>query len=528
MSSDYQLEDTLYLPFTTRAFATGIPTALVSGAVDIYEDVTATPIVTTETLTVSLNSVAGFNMITVTATAGTGFEAGKSYTAILQAGTVDSVSVVGEVVAHFTLDKSTAKTGYALSSTGADLILKSSTFALAMADAIWDEVLTGAEHNVATSAGRRLRFLQDSAGYEGGMIWIDTVNGTAGTSDFENGTVNNPVNTIADANTLGASLKIPNFHIANASSITFAASQANNSFFGENWTLALGGQNVAGLHLHGATVTGIMSGTGTTQIFMHCLMGATSLIKGTHILESAITGTLTMVEAGDIFIDRSHSGVAGTGTPSFSFGAAIGNSNLSVRNYSGGIQLEAMGDTGTDTASIEGNGQVIEGTCTGGTVAIRGNFTVSGITNLTLSDDARFDVDQINAEADLALSDYAPATVAALATAQADLDTITGTAGVELATGQTAAWASALEASASSIKEGAAKAGTLTTGTMSTTLTEADDVFNGRILIFKSDTATAALRLQATDITDFANVNGVLTFTAVTVAPGATDTFLIV
>lgn len=108
MSSDYQLEDTLYLPFTTRAFATGIPTALVSGVIDIYEDVTATPIVTAETLTVSLNSHAGFNMITVTATAASGFGAGQSYTAILDAGTVDSVSVIGEVVAHFTLNKSAA------------------------------------------------------------------------------------------------------------------------------------------------------------------------------------------------------------------------------------------------------------------------------------------------------------------------------------------------------------------------------------------------------------------------------------
>jgi len=51
------------------------------------------------------------------------------------------------------------KTGYALSNVGADLILKTATFALAIADAIWDEVLTGATHNIATSAGRRLREL---------------------------------------------------------------------------------------------------------------------------------------------------------------------------------------------------------------------------------------------------------------------------------------------------------------------------------------------------------------------------------
>ena len=108
MSSDYQLEDTIYLPFTTRAFATGIPTALVSGVIDIYEDVTATPIVTAETLTVSLNGHGGFNMITVTATGASGFGVGQSYTAILDAGTVGGVSVIGEVVAHFTIDKSAA------------------------------------------------------------------------------------------------------------------------------------------------------------------------------------------------------------------------------------------------------------------------------------------------------------------------------------------------------------------------------------------------------------------------------------
>jgi hypothetical protein len=105
----YHLEDTIYIPFTTRAFATGIPTALVSGVIDIYEDVTATPIITAETLTVSLNGHAGFNMVTITATAASGFEAGKSYSVVLDAGTVDSVSVIGEVVGQFNIV--TAATG---------------------------------------------------------------------------------------------------------------------------------------------------------------------------------------------------------------------------------------------------------------------------------------------------------------------------------------------------------------------------------------------------------------------------------
>lgn len=109
-----------------------------------------------------------------------------------------------------------------------------------------------------------------------------------------------------------------------------------------------------------------------------------------------------------------------------------------------------------------------------------------------------------------------------------NLDSSVRTTGVQLASGQTATWASALEASAGTIKEGTAKAGTLSTTQMSTTMTEADDVFNGRVLIFKADTTTAELRLQATDISDYANTNGVLTFTAVTTAPSATETFIIV
>ncbi len=68
------------------------------------------------------------------------------------AGNVDG-NVSGTVASVVT------KTGYALSSTGADLILKSSTFALAIADAIWDELLAG--HVTADTAGLLLNDWQD-------------------------------------------------------------------------------------------------------------------------------------------------------------------------------------------------------------------------------------------------------------------------------------------------------------------------------------------------------------------------------
>jgi hypothetical protein len=264
-----------------------------------------------------------------------------------------------------------------------------------MNEGVWDRVLTGATHNVATSAGRRLRGIQEFQGYENGTIWIDTVNGTAGTVDYENGTVENPVNTLADALTIAASLNMTRFTIVNGSTITLASATTNKVFFGINWTLVLNGQDISGSAFIGAHVSGIASGVGTEQTFKQCHLGAITHIKETHMLECGILGTQTVGEAGDYFFDRCHSAIAGTATWVFDFGAAIGNTNLNLRNYSGGVQLENMGDTGVDTASIEGRGQIIEGTCTGGTIAARGLFTTSGITNITLVDGARYDSDTL-------------------------------------------------------------------------------------------------------------------------------------
>jgi hypothetical protein len=268
-----------------------------------------------------------------------------------------------------------------------------------IAQAVWDRVLTGATHNIATSAGRRLRGIQEFQGYENGAIWIDTVDGTAGTTDFENGTVEKPVNSIADANTLATSLKIERFEIAPGSSITLGAAQNNQSFNGRNWTLVLNGKDIAGSVFIGASVSGVASGTGTIQIFDKCILNAVSHIKDTHLMECGIAGTQTIVEAGDFFADRCHSAIAGTATPVWDFGGALAASNLSFRNYSGGVEIQNMGaGAGSYTMSLEGRGQlIINANCSAtSTVAIRGLFTVTDNASgaVTLSDVARFAEDQ--------------------------------------------------------------------------------------------------------------------------------------
>lgn len=243
-----------------------------------------------------------------------------------------------------------------------------------IADAVWDEILTGATHNIATSAGRRLRGIQEFQGYEGGAIWVDTLNGTAGTVDYENGTVENPVDTFADALTLAASLGFTRFSIVNGSTITLAATLNNSVLVGDRWTLALGGQDVGGSHFGGANVSG--TATGTEAHYVDCNVGTVTL-SNAHLENCRLSGTITLSATGDYHIADSHSGIAGSGTPVIDMGAAVLNTNLNIRRYSGGIEIQNLNAAGTDNFSIEGVGQIIYAASSSGTVNQRGDWKVT-------------------------------------------------------------------------------------------------------------------------------------------------------
>ena len=109
MSRDRTVGDTFFIAFTTRAFATGIPTVLAgTPVVSAYEDASLTQITAGITLGVSHDGVVGFNMLTIVATGGNGFESGKDYQLAITTGTVGGVSVVGEVIGQFSLGLSAA------------------------------------------------------------------------------------------------------------------------------------------------------------------------------------------------------------------------------------------------------------------------------------------------------------------------------------------------------------------------------------------------------------------------------------
>jgi len=214
--------------------------------------------------------------------------------------------------------------------------------------------------------------VSQSVGYADGAIWINTGASNTNTEVYVDGTADNPVSTWAAALTLSSALNIIRFRIINGSAITLTGNSDNYTLIGSNWTLALAGQSIAGIHVSGATITGI--GTGAGYDFHDCTIGTCTLADG-DMFFCGLAGDLTISAAGTYYMDQCFSGVAGTATPSIDFGSAVGSTNLNVRHYSGGVEVKEMGATGTDKMSLEGDGQlVINASSVGGTIAIRGNF----------------------------------------------------------------------------------------------------------------------------------------------------------
>lgn len=106
---DFALGKTFDFFFTTRRFTTGAPFTLAgTPAVAAYEDNGTVEITAGITLTVDFDARTGLNHVRVVATGANGFGTGQNYALVITAGTVDAVSVVGEVIAHFSIEARSA------------------------------------------------------------------------------------------------------------------------------------------------------------------------------------------------------------------------------------------------------------------------------------------------------------------------------------------------------------------------------------------------------------------------------------
>ncbi len=230
-------------------------------------------------------------------------------------------------------------------------------------------------------------FNQGVEGYDNAAVWYDSDAANTNTVVGIDGVSRNPVSTIAAVNTLLASTNLHRVNVSPGSSITLAAAQVDQIFKGNDWTLALGGQDISGSYFEGATVSGIgTSPTGEVR-FSGCDIQTIS-IGAAHLHQCGFeSGTTTLTAAGNYIFNQCYSQIAGSGVPIIDFGAALGNTNLNIADYSNGIQIDNLNATGADNFSISGHGQIIYGASSSGAVNQRGMWKVTNTGGVTITTD---------------------------------------------------------------------------------------------------------------------------------------------
>ena len=254
-------------------------------------------------------------------------------------------------------------------------------------DLVWDEVLNAAGHNVASSAGRRLRQLQDSGSYNNGgaVIYIDTVHGVAGTTLYENGTITNPVDTIGDAVTLMTNLPAHQLYVSPDSTLAPIADLINSNIFGIGYTFNLGGHDYAGTHVyHASPLSGIATTAGAADHFDVLDSIITTMTSDDlHATNCIFTDTLTLGTSGivspTVNINHCKSGIAGAAAPvvTKTSGATL---TMSVRDWRGGITVSGL-ESG-DTVTLDGVFGTVTLNGADATVEVRGSAKAL-VNNLT-------------------------------------------------------------------------------------------------------------------------------------------------
>jgi hypothetical protein len=263
---------------------------------------------------------------------------------------------------------------------------------------VWDEVLTGGTHNITNSAGRRLRTLDQVGAYEGGAVWIDTVNGAAGTVLYTNGTVDNPSNNFADALNIADQANLREFMVRNGSIVTLSGTVAGRDFIGEQWSLILGAGtiDISGCFFHGATidVSGTAVAVGNPPLFEHCRFGTLSVtLPPCLIYSSMLQGSIIMGSAGLYTAIDCISRTEAVGATEIVF--PTGNATFRLHKFSGSVTIKNM--AAGDNFSINGDGRLlIDSSCTGGVILGSGNLNLTNNgTGQTIVDTALINVENI-------------------------------------------------------------------------------------------------------------------------------------
>lgn len=460
---DYPLGETIHFLFTTRSFSTGAPAQLGGTPVlSVYEDASTTQITSGVSLGVDHDTVTGLNLATVIATSGNGYESGKSYHVVITTGTVGGVSVVGEVVGHFTVERAaalrptTAGNTLDVTATGAAGIdwgnVENATTSVDLSATsinLCDTVTTNTDMRgtdsalLASSAPTNFGDLaitvttgqvtvgtnNDKTGYSisGTKTTLDALNDIAATAIVSGGAITTSAGAVSNVTTVATTTTNTDMrgtdNAALASALATAQTDLDTITGSDGVTLAtaqaLYAPSKAGdaMALTAAAVDAVWDETMTSHVTAD---SAAVALKDTL----ADTGEL-QTNQGNWLTVTGHATAAALATAQTDLDTITGSDGVTLATaqalYAPSKAGDAMALTAAAVDAVWDETMTAHVTADSAAVALKD----------TLADTADLQANQGNW-----LTVTGHATAAALATAQTDLDTLTGTDGATLATSQ--------------------------------------------------------------------------------------------
>jgi hypothetical protein len=248
--------------------------------------------------------------------------------------------------------------------------------------------------------------LQDNVAldpFELGAVWIDTVNGVAGT-EYPIGTEQQQSSSLAVAKTIADARNMTRFEVGAGSSITFTTDMDGYTIDGSNYSVDFNDQDSDSLRVTGATLSGTLTASGSVGLIQCRITDATSL-------PSCGMGDCTML--GDIILTGTFyllSECKSVDSPSISL-ENVGSQTVKAYDYEGALEVKSM-KAGDDLVFTGGGHLTIASDCTGGTITLRkfveftdnvaGGFVAAGG---VINDETRYEVSQITVGVSAALED---------------------------------------------------------------------------------------------------------------------------
>ena len=236
------------------------------------------------------------------------------------------------------------------------------------------------------------------SGFDGGMVWVDTVNGVAGTAKGI-GIATNPVSNLTDAITIAAANNLYQFYFAPESIFAPAGDFNNYNVYGIGYTATLGGHDYAGTHIyHASPVSGIATSQNNSDHFdVLDSIVVDVTVDDAHFTNCSFKGTITLdqVNSGDLRIIGSRSIIAGSSTPVVDCGTAAVTHDITIGDYYNGIEIRNLNNGGVNLFSMAATGKLVAASTCSGAMNVRGPVQVvdnSGGNVIFVYDDIHTDV----------------------------------------------------------------------------------------------------------------------------------------